>query len=341
MRNGLSESEAGKLGVIALRKNNEIRKLKAIQLYNENPNLCVYCNGPIPYLKRFNKCCCKSHAASYSNLQRTPEQNKKIAENIKKYYENKLVIIDNIDGRKVFTDPEDIEKYKKIKYCKYCGCEKGKCIDSYVCKKHQLFKTLEKFGFDSSKIGTTEIINEYYKIRNIILDFYLKNGSDETLLKEQFNYVSGSANFHKILKSLDINSRNQSEAQQFSIEHNRRDLIPVGIHYRFKDEFHITWDNREVYLRSSYETDFANELDNKQIYYEVESLKIKYFDTQRNQIRLSIPDFYLPETNTIIEIKSVFTLNVQNMKDKVKAYKELGYNFKLILEHQEVDLNKL
>ena len=83
MRNGLSESEAGKLGVIALRKNNEIRKLKAIQLYNENPNLCVYCNGPIPYLKRFNKCCCKSHAASYSNLQRTPEQNKKIAENIK------------------------------------------------------------------------------------------------------------------------------------------------------------------------------------------------------------------------------------------------------------------
>ena len=29
------------------------------------------------------------------------------------------------------------------------------------------------------------------------------------------------------------------------------------------------------------------------------------------------------------------------MKDKVKVYKELGYNFKLILEHQEVDLNKL
>ena len=53
----------------------------------------------------------------------------------------------------------------------------------------------------------------------------------------------------------------------------------MGIHYRFKDEFHITWDNREVYLRSSYETDFANELDSKQIYYEVESLKIKYFDT--------------------------------------------------------------
>ena len=29
------------------------------------------------------------------------------------------------------------------------------------------------------------------------------------------------------------------------------------------------------------------------------------------------------------------------MLDKVKAYKELGYNFKLILEHKEVDINSL
>ena len=29
------------------------------------------------------------------------------------------------------------------------------------------------------------------------------------------------------------------------------------------------------------------------------------------------------------------------MKDKVKAYKDLGYNFKLILEHKETDLYSL
>ena len=29
------------------------------------------------------------------------------------------------------------------------------------------------------------------------------------------------------------------------------------------------------------------------------------------------------------------------MLDKVKAYKKLGYNFKLILEHKEVDINSL
>lgn len=35
------------------------------------------------------------------------------------------------------------------------------------------------------------------------------------------------------------------------------------------------------------------------------------------------------------------TIDIQNMKDKVKKYRELGYNFKLILEHKEVDINTL
>jgi len=43
----------------------------------------------------------------------------------------------------------------------------------------------------------------------------------------------------------------------------------------------------------------------------------------------------------IVEIKSEYTLDIQEMKDKVKAYKELGYNFKLILNNEEVDLYSL
>ena len=62
---------------------------------------------------------------------------------------------------------------------------------------------------------------------------------------------------------------------------------------------------------------------------------IKYFNTNLNEYHCAIPDFYLPETNTIVEIKSNWTLDIQEMKDKVKAYKDLGYNFKLILEHKD------
>jgi len=48
--------------------------------------------------------------------------------------------------------------------------------------------------------------------------------------------------------------------------------------------------------------------------------------------------FYLPDTNTIVEIKSNYTLDEQNMRDKFKAYKEHGYIYKLILNKKELSL---
>ena len=70
-------------------------------------------------------------------------------------------------------------------------------------------------------------------------------------------------------------------------------------------------------------------------------MRIRYFDTQRNKERVAVPDFYLIESNTIVEVKSSWTLNKQNMIDKRKAYLELGYNFKLWYEHQFVDLDEI
>ena len=57
--------------------------------------------------------------------------------------------------------------------------------------------------------------------------------------------------------------------------------------------------------------------------------------------RCAIPDFYIPDKNLIIEVKSNYTLDIQNMKDKFKQYTILGYNTKLVLEHKDVDLYSL
>ena len=65
---------------------------------------------------------------------------------------------------------------------------------------------------------------------------------------------------------------------------------------------------------------------------------IKYWDSQKQEYRCAIPDFYIPSINTIIEIKSNYTLDKQNMIDKFKAYKKLGYNCKLICEHKELEI---
>ena len=40
----------------------------------------------------------------------------------------------------------------------------------------------------------------------------------------------------------------------------------------------------------------------------------------------------------IVEIKSSYTLELQNMKDKFKEYKKLGYKTKLIVDGNEMKI---
>lgn len=104
---------------------------------------------------------------------------------------------------------------------------------------------------------------------------------------------------------------------------------------------HKSWNGYEFITRSSYELDYANILDEQNIDYKYEPFRIKYYDTYLNIIRTSIPDFYLPDSNTIVEIKSTYTLNVQNMKDRAKAYRDLGYNFILMLDKKEANIDNM
>lgn len=67
MRNGLSCSEAGKLGAIAAKIPIEKAKKERERKYLKNPNLCKHCDKEIPYNKRQNKFCSQSCAASFNN----------------------------------------------------------------------------------------------------------------------------------------------------------------------------------------------------------------------------------------------------------------------------------
>ena len=224
--------------------------------------------------------------------------------------------------------------------CKICGKKynknEGGCNNDF-CKKHtlQFIKSLIKyFGFDETKLGTCEVENEFLRIKELIKNLYINDRITENELKENFGYTSGISNFHKILKQLDIKTLSLKEANKLAylLGRNGNEIIQN----QYKSGWHITWNNKEVYLRSSYELDYAKELDKQQIDYEVEFKHIKYWDSQKQEYRCAIPDFYIHSINTIVEIKSNYTLDKQNMIDKFKAYKELGYNCKLICEHKEM-----
>lgn len=237
------------------------------------------------------------------------------------------------------NDYKSTDKYVKCNICgKIYHKSEGGCSNPF-CMEHRIlgFKNLIRyFGFDETKLGTEDVENEYNRIRNIIYKLYWEDGLSAEEIAKRYKFPSKHSIAQTVFVFLNIPRRSFKESTKNAIKTGR---MPILDNYnQYKGGKHVSWEGKEFLLRSSYEFDYAKELDEKRIKYDVEALRIKYFNTSINEYCVAIPDFYLSETNMIVEIKSNWTLNLQEMKDKVKAYKELGYNFKLVLEHEEADL---
>ena len=272
------------------------------------------------------KFCSNSCSATYSNTRRiiSDETKQKTSNSIKLHYDKM--------GRKNIS----------TKKCNICG--DVECRDNF-CKKHrQIIKTLIKyFEFDENVLGTgiDNVIREYNRIKSTLSYLYWDKGlSGREIMKLYPKYKDKpESNFNKILRSVGIDLRSLSEATILAHEMGRLSLPNVVS--GFNSQWYTTWDNKEVYLRSSYEVEYAKQLDDQKIIYEVEGLRIKYFDTTENKYRCAIPDFYIKDENMIVEIKSSFTYDKQNMLDRFKAYKENGYNYKMIMDGKEYFENNL
>lgn len=261
---------------------------------------CKKCNKEFEPQKGLLNYC--SLTCRNSRIQ-TEENNKKRSEKLKKEKTSYCSSCDDIING-------------KNKYCKFCI----KRIQDII-----LYKELSITENDLKKANDLAL--------NKLIDLYFNQKLSLIEIKNKFNIMYNTVHF--FFKKNGINLRNLSDSNCLSFEEGRS---VVNVNPIYKQGWHTTWNGKKVYYHSSYELDYAKELDILKIEYEMESLRIRYFDTQRGKERFAIPDFYLPETNTIVEIKGSFTLNEQNMKDKFKKYKELGYNVKLILEHKEIDL---
>lgn len=239
----------------------------------------------------------------------------------------------------------NIKRKQGITKCKICGRllnSDMKC-DNQFCNEHHIltFKTLIKyFGFDESKLGTEEAEAEFYRIRNMLYDMYWTQHLTSSQITKIFNYPDPAHLTNNVFLRLEIPVKTISQSLYDAYKNGTATKHNYSTKF-YKACHHITWNKKDVYLRSSYELDYAKYLDENKIDYDVEKIRIEYYDTQQEKCRIAIPDFYLIEENTIVEIKSSWTIDVINMIDKVKAYKENGYNFKLILNHEETDLYSL
>lgn len=186
---------------------------------------------------------------------------------------------------------------------------------------------LIKLGFDFS---AKDIENEFLKIQSLLYtEYHIKCESMLTIMKK-FD-IPSSKTMDILFKVFDIEPRSLSEANLVSIQENR--CYPFEKLNLFVNIKHTSWCGINCHLRSSYELEYAKQLDDQKIKYFVEHMRIKYLSQNENRYRIAIPDFYLPETNTITEVKSTYWLNVNEMVEKSKAYRSMGYNFNLYLDH--------
>lgn len=223
---------------------------------------------------------------------------------------------------------------KKLKKCKVCGLTHKKSENS-ICNRPQLLTILIEFGLNKKSIGNKKIFTELKRIKKKLTNDYYTLKLSTPLICKKYN-IKGHNRVLRLFKFLEINTRNLSESVNNFIINNQILNTNLSKTYKYKSGVHLDWENKEHFYRSSYELDYYKILDEQKISYETEKLRILYFDTDKKRERVSIPDIYIPNQNLIIEIKSNYTHNEQNWKDRVVSYKKLKYKVKLILDRIEI-----
>jgi hypothetical protein len=220
-------------------------------------------------------------------------------------------------------------KNKQCNQCKYCGEILNTNVVCKDCKPYiQNISLFKKLGIELQN-KKLNILNK--EAINILSEMYYDKKYSRLQMSEILNIDKKT--LYKFFIKNNFNLRSLSESVSNSIYQGR--LTYNEIKNQYKSGWHKTWNNTDVYCRSSYELDYCSILDEKKEEYYMEKIRIKYWDSIKKKERLAIPDFYLPNKNEIVEIKSDWTYDEQNMNDKIIAYKNAGYNIKIILEHIE------
>lgn len=215
-----------------------------------------------------------------------------------------------------------VENRKKNRVCSVCGTVG--CTNP-ICKiysfRHE-YELAKRFGMHYNNKGTLQHIAQYDVIRENIVKA-LKE-VDNSLCKFMIKY-----NIPEIKTALNF-------LKSFNIHCNKDVLLSKNVK-RFCRGYHTTWENKTYFYRSSYELEYMKYLDEQRVSYEAATKMFTYYNTQLARLCKAYPDIILPQQKTVVEIKSFYTYNQQEMKDKQKAYEHQGYKFKLILEHEEYD----
>lgn len=236
-------------------------------------------------------------------------------------------------------------KFMKVQ-CPICG-KKLDNLTSHMKRTHKLDKSevLNKFPgiklvseeyHSSQSVKTTADLykryqNPEYKERNtkMIHEKMIPAITSEGRSKgkiEQWKNEEFRDKMSAIMRNAMLNSEKNKE-------HMQSDKMAFSREQGWNGRGHKSYYNG-ILLRSNYELDVAKLLDQYEINWQYEALRISYIDVNGFQ-KIYISDFYLPEFNMIVEVKCQYRLlNDANIENKKNACVKLGYNYKFVTEKE-------
>lgn len=212
---------------------------------------------------------------------------------------------------------ETRRKLSESKKGKPCHSEESKRKLSEIHRRENLSEeTLLKMSKSSSAKWTSELRAQQSKMMSELLKGnQRRKGIPHT--QETKNHLSEV-----------LSGRTLSEEDRHHKSEATRRTIEEGTWNGFKNDdvgFYksIRCKYKDCYLRSRYEAIFLCWLVVNDIEFEYESLRLPYDDESG---RLYIPDFYLPDSNEIVEIKGRTDLDEVMSRSK-RLVDRCGYNF--------------
>ena len=224
-------------------------------------------------------------------------------------------------------DMNDTNRTKVLCECDYCGKVNSITWSNYII---QINKTEEKIycchkcHFNKTKIK----FKQNYGVENIQNLIHVKDKIKKTNLEKYgCEYASQSENVKdKIKKTL---------VEKYGVDHPMKNLEIFN--RAQKNSFKkIKYKEGELHYQGKYELDFIEYCIKNEIHIE-NGPTIKYFLNSKDRRYFS--DFYIPEKNLIVEVKSTYTFNEdyeENLTKKEYSIKS-GYNFMFIIDKDYID----
>jgi len=261
-----------------------------------------------------------------------------------------------IKGKRYVACPAVVEKRAKaISEYRIKEAEEGKnpMQNPVICKKNHSLERNKKAAKTLKKLGQLGLLPQQIEskrlkerrrknVKKALKRLWVEGKHPRQLesakeRKERFKKASQTLKKLGELGKLPVQNMSKEEKEKIArkISKKLREGIRSGRIKLSRGWKRVPYNN--LILRSNWEKIVAACLDGNKINWRYEEFIIPYWDSQRRIKANTIPDFYLPDYNTIIEVKSNAEYKSKRTLDKMMAIKNNGYKT-LLFGRKEIEI---